>query len=84
MTDANVIERLGGVSCVARLLGVTKQAVSQWQHDGVPRARRQTLALLRPDVVPAEWMPPAQDSPTAHGAANGPGPAPAGAREAAA
>lgn len=49
MSPSIVIERLGGVSEVARLCECTPQAVSQW-HDGIPKAREMYLRAVRPDV----------------------------------
>ena len=45
-----VIEALGGTAAVAKLCDVSPQAVSQWKDDGFPKARRQFLALLRPEL----------------------------------
>lgn len=45
-----VIERLGGTQATAELCEVTKQAVSQWRTDGIPRAREMYLRAVRPDV----------------------------------
>lgn len=50
MDAKNIIRELGGCVVVARLCDVTPQAVSQWASTGIPKARRQYLALLRPDV----------------------------------
>ena len=46
----SVIEALGGPTAVAKLCDVTVQAVSQWKDSGIPKARRQYLAILRPDL----------------------------------
>jgi hypothetical protein len=48
--DSALIDQLGSTSAVAALFEVRPQAVSQWRRNGIPRARRQTMALLRPDV----------------------------------
>ena len=51
MKDSNlmdIIQRLGGSTCVGKALGVAPQAVSQWMHRqgrGVPIER--VLALIR-------------------------------------
>lgn len=50
MDDNLIIDELGGTGAVAGLCDVSKQAVSQWRTDGIPRARRMYLELLRPDV----------------------------------
>ena len=50
MNDKDIIEALGGTCEVARLCEVRSPAVSQWKVQGIPRARRMYLELLRPDV----------------------------------
>jgi len=51
MKDSNlmdIIQRLGGSTCVGKALGVAPQAVSQWMHrqgNGIPIER--VLALIR-------------------------------------
>ena len=49
-TDEQVIDALGGTSAVAVICEVSQPAVSQWKVQGIPRARRMYLELLRPDV----------------------------------
>ena len=46
-----LIEELGGTAAVARLFGVSSPSVSQWKREGIPKARLQTIQLLRPDLV---------------------------------
>jgi hypothetical protein len=54
MNAIEIIQRLGGPTKTAALCEVTTQAVSQWQQNGIPKARLQFLRLARPDVfVPA-------------------------------
>jgi hypothetical protein len=48
-----VIDELGGTSAVARLCGIKPPSVTGWREHGIPRARRQFLELLRPDVFAA-------------------------------
>lgn len=48
--DSLLLDKIGTTTEVARLMAVRPQAVSGWRRYGVPRARRQTLELLRPDV----------------------------------
>lgn len=49
--DANqIIDSLGGTSAVAELCDVTTGAVSQWRHDGIPKARLMFLRAVRPDI----------------------------------
>lgn len=47
---AEIIQRLGGPTEIAKLCDISAQAVSQWVHNGIPKARRQFLELARPDV----------------------------------
>lgn len=59
-TLLDAVEAYGGVSKVARHMGVSKQAVSEWCYRKVPHRRAADLALLldipphdvRPDVFP--------------------------------
>lgn len=50
MNDSKIIDDLGGTSAVAELCEVKPSSVSEWRTQGIPRARRQYLKLLRPDV----------------------------------
>jgi hypothetical protein len=51
MTEASeIINALGGTAKVARLCDVKPSSVSEWRHEGIPKARQQFLELLRPDV----------------------------------
>lgn len=50
MNDTEIIQRLGGPTKTAELCEVTTQAVSQWQRNGIPKARLQFLRLARPEV----------------------------------
>ncbi|OJA74500.1 hypothetical protein BGV72_24410 [Burkholderia ubonensis] len=54
-----IIDGLGGTKSVAELCQCTDSAVSQWRHDGVPRARLSFLRLARPDFdwpqIPADY-----------------------------
>ena len=47
---AEIIQRLGGPTRIAELCDISAQAVSQWVHNGIPKARMQFLELARPDV----------------------------------
>ncbi len=53
-----LIDRLGGTRRVAAMFGVSPPSVSRWRINGVPKSRRHSLALMRPDVVPDDWFPP--------------------------
>lgn len=52
-TPDEVIDALGGTSAVASLCDVTDPAVSQWRHDGIPKARLMFLRLAKPEVFEA-------------------------------
>ncbi len=45
-----VIARLGGNAKTAELCEVTPGAVSQWLHNGIPRAQLKYIRVVRPDV----------------------------------
>jgi hypothetical protein len=53
MDDSEIIDRLGGTAEVARLCEVQPPSVSEWRRHGIPRARRQYLELLRPEIFRA-------------------------------
>lgn len=59
MTDSEIIDALGGTAKVAEICEVKPPSVSEWRTKGIPRARRQYLELLRPDVFAA--LVPADD-----------------------
>lgn len=49
--EANeIIKKLGGTKKAAELCGVSKGAVSQWRHNGVPRGHYNFIKAVRPDV----------------------------------
>jgi hypothetical protein len=48
--DSAVIDDLGGPTAVAALCRIKPQAVSQWRRTGIPPARRDYLALLKPEA----------------------------------
>lgn len=50
MSDSNIIDELGGTSAVAKLFEIQPASVSEWRTKGIPKARRQTLKLMRPDL----------------------------------
>lgn len=52
MKTADVISKLGGNREVARLLGITHSAVSQWGEQP-PRLQQYRLHYLRPDLFEA-------------------------------
>lgn len=53
MDAKTIIDRLGGTQAVASLFGIKAPSVSQWKHNGIPKARMQYIALARPDVMRA-------------------------------
>lgn len=57
-TDSEIIDQLGGTGRVASIFGITNPTVSEWRERGIPTSRKQTLAMLFPDQVPADWAPP--------------------------
>jgi hypothetical protein len=59
MNDSYIIDRLGGTCAVAEIFGISAPSVSGWRENGIPSARRQTLALMFPSKVPKSWLPKA-------------------------
>jgi len=59
--DSATIDALGGTAAVARLCECKQPSVTKWRTTGIPRARRQYLELLRPDVFGKPVAPPAQE-----------------------
>lgn len=51
--DSELIDALGGTTEVAALCKVSPQAVSHWRRDGIPKARRMYLRLLKPEAFKA-------------------------------
>lgn len=47
-----VIDLLGGTSATARLCEVQPPSVSEWRHNGIPKAQLKFLRAVRPDVFP--------------------------------
>jgi hypothetical protein len=57
MNTAEVIEKLGGThALVAKALGITRSAVSQWGVEP-PLLQQYRLRALRPDLFPVERPP---------------------------
>ncbi len=48
METKKAIAKAGGRSALAKLLGISSQAISQW-GDNVPRGRYWQLKVLKPD-----------------------------------
>lgn len=51
LSDNELIERLGGSTAVARLCGISPQAVSIWRRRGIPLLRRKLLMLEHPQLL---------------------------------
>ncbi len=49
MDIKTAIERAGSVSALARVLGVSRQAVQQYRESGLPTAREYQLYEARPE-----------------------------------
>ena len=45
-----VIDRLGGTKKTAELCEIEPGSVSEWRHNGIPKARAMYLKVVRPDV----------------------------------
>lgn len=59
VNPCTLIDALGGTSKVAELFEVKPPSVSEWRKSGIPKARLQTLRLLRPDLfITTEGAPP--------------------------
>lgn len=56
-TDSKIIDALGGTTKVAEIFGIEPPSVSEWRKRGIPKSRKQTLALMFPGEVPASWAP---------------------------
>lgn len=56
-TDSEIIDVLGGTKVVADIFEIEPPSVSEWRKRGIPKARKQTLALMFPNKVPADWLP---------------------------
>jgi len=46
LSDAQMIDLLGGVTKVSRLTGVSIQAVCKWRHEGIPAGKLMMMAAL--------------------------------------
>lgn len=66
--DSQLIDRLGSTTEVAAMFEVRPQAVSQWRKTGIPKPRRQTMALMRPDLFKPHEGAPAGPGDTPQGA----------------
>jgi len=50
VSPEKVIEALGGNAKTAELCEVTRSAVSQWVHNGIPKTQLKFLKAVRPEV----------------------------------
>lgn len=50
-----LIEQLGGNAKAASLCEVSPAAVSQWRHNGIPKAQLKFLRVARPDIFTAVY-----------------------------
>jgi hypothetical protein len=48
--DSELIDRIGGTVTAAQFFEVRPQAVSQWRHTGIPRARMLHLRAAKPEL----------------------------------
>ena len=53
-TAAEIIEKLGGPTKVARLCKTTPQTVCHWKHGKIPNGYMMYLQVVRPDVFQNE------------------------------
>lgn len=61
--DANqLIDALGGTAATAKLFDVRAASVSEWRQKGIPKARMQTLRLMRPDLFAAQQPAEVQEA----------------------
>jgi DNA invertase Pin-like site-specific DNA recombinase len=50
MDNKKIIESMGGVSAVAKLFNISRQAVHLWISNGIPDARLFSIKLLKPEL----------------------------------
>jgi len=55
--DSQIIDKFGGTGVVAKIFNIKPSSVSEWRLTGIPKARRHTMALLRPELCPKSWAP---------------------------
>lgn len=66
--DSKLIDELGGPTQIAKVFGISSQAVSSWRRSGIPRPNRMYLELKHPAVFSGGQQPvqpPATDASTA-------------------
>ena len=54
LTDAEIIERLGGTTAVARMFDVKPPSISGWKKHGIPPCCRKLLMKEHPEVFEQE------------------------------
>jgi hypothetical protein len=52
--EADVVEKMGGTTAVAKKYGMTTQNVSIWKRKGFPKAWLRVIKLERPDLFENE------------------------------
>lgn len=52
--DSLIIDRLGGNSVLAKMFGISSQAVSKWRKHGIPKPSRMYLELASPEAFSSE------------------------------
>lgn len=62
--ESGVIDALGGTCAVAEIFNISPASVSDWRKHGIPRYRKQTLAIMFPAKCPSEWRPNAPNKET--------------------
>jgi len=56
MTDQELIEKLGGVGEVAKLVGISSPAASYWKRKGIPPLRLMQLKMLKPEFFNVQTL----------------------------
>lgn len=53
-TPAEIIDRLGGTSAVARLCDIRSPSVSEWKHAGIPKGWMKYFRAIRPEIFESQ------------------------------
>ena len=48
--EADIVEKMGGTTAVAKMYGMTTQNVSRWKRHGFPKSWLRVIKLERPDL----------------------------------
>ena len=54
MNPGKVIDRLGGTTAVAKICEIEPASVSEWRHNGIPKARLMYLRVVYPKAFVGE------------------------------